>query len=464
MENVTPFRAWRYAPSAGELTQLVAPPYDVINAGLQSSLYARNHNNVVRVDLGLTTPCDTDHDNRYTRAAVQLGAWKTNGTLVQDARPTITFVEEDFIGPDGRARTRHGFLALMRLHEFCEGVVFPHEYTLSGPKEDRFQLLTATAMCLSPVFLLYDLPGDQITHTWETGPGLQAPSAAITDEEGAITRLWPTSDPTVLKCVKENLAASRFIIADGHHRYETALRYRSMRRLEVEAQLDKKIDAQGAADGTRGRENAPSYDYVLAYFGNMSDPGLAIYATHRLISGLDPETVRKLPQLLTSTFEVKRLGDGETTDPASVQALISSFLESHPRGAFGLWGSGLDAAYGFRLADREAVRAAAQGYSRAYQELDVTILQTLVLERLLGITAEDIAAERHVAFFKDPSETFDRLASGEYQAGFFMNPTGLDQIREVAFGGERMPQKATYFYPKLPTGLVFQDLNGMVER
>ncbi len=176
MQTVVPFRAWRYhRERAGDLERLVAPPYDVIGPELQSRLYARSRYNVVRIDLGMATPSDSECDNPYTRAAFQLGEWKENRVIVRDPEPCLTFVEELFTGPDGRSRTRRGFLALLRLSEFGEGVVFPHEQTLSGPKEDRFRLMLATEMNLSPVFLLYDFPGDQITAAWQAGPGAAEP-------------------------------------------------------------------------------------------------------------------------------------------------------------------------------------------------------------------------------------------------------------------------------------------------
>jgi uncharacterized protein (DUF1015 family) len=449
LDTVVPFRAWRYAAAAGEPAQLVAPPYDVIGPELQSRLYARSRHNVVRIDLGMVTPSDNDCDNQYTRATAQLAQWKESGILVRDPQPSITFVEERFTGPDGRTRLRHGFLAAMELHDFDDGVVFPHEYTLSGPKEDRFRLMNATAMSLSPVFLLYDLPGDDITAAWEAGLGTQAPAVTVAPEEGTVTKLWPTSDPALLKTVGQTLAAARFVIADGHHRYETALRYQKHRRADM-------AGVGGPGDHERqGRR--PAYDYILAYFSNMADPGLAVYGTHRLVAGLDPETVAALPHTLAGTFMVERLTD---TEPA--QAAIAAYLAAHPRGAFGLWGPGLDAAYGLQLADTAAARAAAPDHSAAYQQLDVAILQNLVLEKALGITPGDMAAETHVTFFKDPNDAFVRLEAGEFQAGFFMNPTGMDQIRQVALGGERMPQKTTFFYPKLPTGLVFHDLSGVL--
>lgn len=453
METVVPFRAWRYSPQAGELSDLVAPPYDVIEPELQRELYARSAYNVVRIDLGLANATDTDSDNRYTRAAALLARWKESGILVRDPEPTVTFVEENFVGPDGQPGVRHGFLALMRLYEFDAGVVFPHECTLAGPKEDRYRLMETTAMSLSPVFLLYDLPGDEITAAWRERLGSTDPAAVVTDSENTVTRLWHTGDPELLHIVTRSLDGGRFIIADGHHRYETALLYRRKRREETADQYASRV---AQIRGELRQPAPPAYEYALAYFANISDPGLAIYATHRLIRGLTPEQICALPATLSETFAVEPL---EAADP---RGSVRKFLDEHPRQAFGLWGPSLETAYGLQLADPSQARRTAPGHIPAYQELDVTILQTLVLERVLGISGQDLALERYVSYCKDLEEAFARLAAGEFQVGLFMNPPGLDQIKEVAFGGERMPHKATFFYPKLPTGLVFHDLSGQV--
>ncbi len=464
MQTVIPFRAWRYhRERAGDLARLIAPPYDVIGPELQSRLYARSRYNVVRIDLGMTTPSDNDCDNPYTRAAFQLAQWKEDAVIVRDPEPSLTFVEESFTGPDGRARTRRGFLALLRLSDFGDGVVFPHEQTLSGPKEDRFRLMSATEMNLSPVFLLYDLPGDEITSAWQAGPGAGEAQTVLEDPEGGsgrtTTRLWRTADPLLLELVSQIMADRSFIIADGHHRYETALFYQRHQREAQKGANPPPVPSKGCGQESGLR----AYDYVLAYFSNMADPGLAIYGTHRLVRGLDPELVAALPQKLTPTFAVERLTpEGNAVSGDEAAAAIGSFLEAHPSRSFGLWGTGLDGAYGLRLTDPDAAREAVPGHSSAYQDLDVTVLQALVLERHLGITPEDMVAERHVTFFKEPREAFEHLENGDFQIGFFMNPTGLAQVREVALGGERMPQKATFFYPKLPTGLLFHDLSGAV--
>jgi uncharacterized protein (DUF1015 family) len=451
LDIVVPFRAWRYSPQAGELTHLVAPPYDVIGPDLQSRLYASSPYNVVRVDLGTTAPDDDDRENQYTRASELIAHWKRSGVLVRDPAPSITFVEERFTGPDGRTGHRHGVLAAMRLSEFDEGIVFPHEHTLTGPKEDRFRLMSASAMSLSPVFLLYDLPGDDITASWERALSRGVPASTTVDEAGNTTRVWPTSDPDLLDLVSQKLAGSRFLVADGHHRYETALRYQK-------AQLSE----SGAP-----RDSRPAYSHCLVYLANLSDPGLNIYPTHRLVSGLPANAVLELPDALSGAFEVERLTGGaysvghETAGPraAVAQASISLYLQRHPRRAFGLWGPLFEAPLGLQLVDKGAERAAS-GHTAAYHELDVNILQTLILEKALGISAADMSTEKHVAFFKDSADAFSRLEAGEFQVGFFMNPTGLDQVCEVAFGGERLPQKTTFFYTKLPTGLVFHDLMG----
>ena len=447
MGTLAGFRAWRYHQgTAGDLGRLIGPPYDVIGPELQSQLYARSPYNVVRVDLGMTAPGDSEADNQYTRAAQLLVAWKESGVLVRDTEPSVTFVEETFHGLDDQKRTRRGFLALVKLHQFEEGIVFPHEFTLSGPKEDRFRLMKATKMSLSPVFLLYDLPGDDITAAWAAGVGAGNPEATVSDESGTSTRVWPTSDPTLLKLIGRLLEAQPLIIADGHHRYETALRYRQYR-------LD--TDGRASADGVDDR----ACDYALAYFSNMADPGLAIYGTHRLLSGLPPEKVAALPMTLADVFAVELLSPNADAAPA----MIAAYLKAHSAGgAFGLCGPGLKGVYGVRLTEPEAVRAAAPTHSPAYQGLDVVILHSLIFEKLLGITSEDTAAQKNISYFKDSNEAFRRLGEGEFQAGFFLNPTRFDQIRDVALGGERMPQKTTFFYPKLPTGLVFHDLDGRV--
>lgn len=457
MAQVVPFRPWLYNEAvAGPLDRLVAPPYDVISLDLQAELYQRSAYNVVRVDLNREAG-----EARYTEAARLLEEWRAAGVLRRAATPQATVVEETFVGPDGQSRVRKGVLALVRLVDFEEGVVFPHEFTLSGPKEDRFRLMEATHTCLSPVFLLYSRPDDAVMAAWrrlvDRPPDATLAAPTVREEGGKreIIRLWHTANSSFLASLAGALADQPLIIADGHHRYETALRYRNARRAEK---------------GSVGPEKDPqaAYEFVLAYLVNMSDPGLAIFGTHRLLRDLPREVVSRLPHCLSPMFTVEELSDRRDEAGPALQA----FLEEHrdlPPGAgggtvFGLYVAEKETSYGLAL--RTEPQRPAPGRSQietdthtdSYRALDVTILQDLVFDRCLGITAEDVAAGRHVVFVKEWPEAMRLLGDGSCQAGFFLNPTRLEQVRAMALSGERMPQKSTYFYPKLPTGLLFHDL------
>ena len=298
--------------------------------------------------------------------------------------------------------------------------------------------MTATSMNLSPVFLLYDLPGDEITTAWTKKLGGAKPTSTVRDEAGTVTKLWSTSDPGLLRLVSGKLCDSRFLVADGHHRYETALRYQ---------------EVKGGSPGLEAC-SGQALDHCLVYLANMSDPALTIYPTHRLLTGLSEEVVKGLPGSLAGAFELESLN-------GPPREAIAAYLRKHARWAFGMWGPCLDEPYGLRLTDA-CLAKRESGCSDACQELDVTILQTLVLEEELGISASDVASEERVAFFKDTGAAFAALAAGEFQLGFFLNAVGLDEVRALAFAGERMPQKTTFFHPKLPTGLVFHDLTGVL--
>ncbi len=440
MATVVPFHAWRYnLERTGRLYSVTAPPYDVIGHIFRDELYELSPHNVVRVDFGKTSTDDTETENRYTRAAALLRAWKSEGILVRDPHPTVTIVEESFIGPDTRPRTRRGFLALVKLQEFSEGVVFPHETTLSGPKRDRYRLMDETCMNLSPVFMLYSAPDDAVMATWDAVSGSIPPTASMADPAGTTTSLWPTADPAVLAAATSRLASVPLLIADGHHRYETALRYRQARH------------EAGDGDGP--------WDYAPVYLCNIEDPGLAIFATHRLLHGLNADQIQGLRDTLSRFFTLEPLTD----DPSQVKDAISGFLEARQNqgGAFGLYGPVLGTAYGLALRDPTAPETMADDmHSQAYHRLDVAILHNVIFHELLGITEEDVAAGQYLTFVKNWSRGFERLETGESQIGFFMNPIKLRQVYNVALGGERLPQKSTYFYPKLPTGLLFHDLSG----
>lgn len=441
MAIVIPFRAWRYhTDTVDGYKDVLAPPYDVIGPELQDELYRRSPHNVVRVDLPREEPEPGEEEDRYKRAAATLRLWKKNGALVRDPVPTVTVVEEDFTGPDGIERTRGGILACLRLEEFSAGVVYPHEATLSGPKKDRYRLMESTNMNLSPVFLLYSSPVDAVMSAWDEASDGRDPQAAFPSPTGTFIRLWPTSEPALIQALSWELAQAKLFIADGHHRYETVLKYRNERW------------AQGLKSGP--------WEYGLVYLANMEDPGLAIFGTHRLLEGLPEQTVQDVPQILSPVFDVEEL----TTDPAAAELSMRRYLESHysDGDALGVYAPQLGRALGIKLRDEDALAQAVDPErSDAYRHLDVTVLHSLILEKMLEISPDDVAAGRHVSFHKSWKKAMGTLESNEAQVGFFMNPTRLDQVREVAGNGERMPQKSTYFYPKLPTGLAFHELRDL---
>ena len=342
MQTVIPFRAWRYSgEQAGDLERLVAPPYDVIGPELQSRLYARSRYNVVRVDLGMSTPV-----RQRVRQPLHAGGLPARGLEGGPASWSRPRAQPHLRGGSvhGARRTRAHAPRLpgaVRLSEFGEGVVFPHEQTLSGPKEDRFRLMLATEMSLSPVFLLYDLPGDEITAAWQADRGRPhhrpwswTPRAAQGDHHEALAHLRPPPAGTV----GQILADARFIIADGHHRYETALRYQdTAERRRAAKPLPSAQDQECAA-----APEPQAYDYVLAYLSNMADPGLAIYGTHRLVRASIPNC---WPLFRRTWPPHSRWSDSRRRerrlDAGAAAEAIGSYLEAHPRGAFGLWGPAL---------------------------------------------------------------------------------------------------------------------------
>ena len=463
MAQVIPFRPWLYDTEAvGPLECLIAPPYDVITPALRDELYQRSPYNVVRLDLNRAPGPE-----RYREAARLWGEWQAGGVLRRASQPQVTVVEETFVGPDGRNRVRRGVLALVRLADFSEGVVFPHEHTLSAPKEDRYLLMEATQAAFSPVFFLYLRPDDAVMAAW-TRLADHPPDATIsppaTPAEGGrreILRVWHSSHPSFHETITSSLAEQPLIIADGHHRYETALRFRNARRAEAAAAgvAGGRPQTEASSPRTEYTSPLPPYEYVLAYLVNMADPGLAVFATHRLVRGLPPEKIARLPLDLAGHFFVEQLADS-VEEAAEV---IPAFLERHQEGptALGLFLAASRTAYGIHLRPEFEGRPfseTAERNSETYRSLDVTVLQDLVLGLHLGLPGEHAAQNDQLAFVKDWEEAFASLVRGDYQVGFFLNPTRLDQVRRIALAGERMPQKSTYFYPKLPTGLLFHDL------
>jgi uncharacterized protein (DUF1015 family) len=429
MADIKALRAWRYDfAAAGPPKSLIAQPYDVIDAAAQQAYYALNPYNIIRLELGKTYPKDDENNNRYSRAAADFAAWKEAGILDRDTEPSLyPYVQEYTV--DGRTYTRRGFLAALKAVGYADGQVLPHEETLPGHKEDRYRLMQACRANFSPIFGLYDEQSRAIDAALAQAASAKTPLVDVEDEDGVRHILWQVMDEAVISQVERAMAEHRIYIADGHHRYETASRF--------------------AADmAARGELHC---DRLLIQLVNLHDPGLTVLPTHRLAKNLDDFSAAALLQSLTDVgFAVLPQDD--------LPALREQMLSVPPdTAAFGLFSAGQ---YHLLLLDRQdpVISAAQKGFSAAYQRLDVSIAQTLILEALCGIGREQLAAGKQVGYCRKAGEAVEAVKNGEYQFALLLNATQVGELLAVAAQGEKMPQKSTYFYPKVIAGLAINEL------
>jgi uncharacterized protein (DUF1015 family) len=435
MADVRAFRAFRYELGrVGALSDVIAPPYDVIDAALQNALYANSQHNVVRIDLNREETGDSEANNRYTRAGRTLRDWLHEGVLRQDSARALYVYHQDFEVED-RRYTRRGFLARVRLEPFGQGRIYPHEETLSGPKADRLRLMHATHMNLSPVFGLFpDEKGEvqqQLDATLKQTLPLQA-----TDHLGVVSRLWPVTDQHIVSAVTGLMGPRPIFIADGHHRYETALRYREERQQQGEV---------------RDAEAAPNF--VLMMLVSMSDPGLIILPTHRLVSGLAGLSGDKLAGLLRPHFQVETVGKGEAGARAAWEQIELDGTQELL--GFGTVSDGLWQVARFQAPERMA--ALAGSHSPAWRGLAVSVLHELVLNHLAREQLKMTPACRYVHLLR---EVLESVAKKDCDLAVLVPPAEMKHVEQIAGSLERMPAKSTYFYPKLLTGLVFNPLTG----
>jgi uncharacterized protein (DUF1015 family) len=416
MADVQPLKTLRYDPDvAGPLEDLIAPPYDVIDDEGRAELAARNPHNVVELDLPPS----------YEAAAETLDEWRRNGVLVQEDEPAIWALRQDYRAPDGSTRSRTGFFARVRVEDYGAGRIRPHERTHPGPKEDRLRLTRATRANLSPIFSLFPDAGGAATETLAQATGGE-PFAEATDGEGTRNTLWRVSDPEQIAALQAALADAELLIADGHHRYETARVY---------------------ADELGGEGD---HRYVLMFLVALDDPGLLIFPTHRMLSGLkdDSEKQEAIRDVARRDFEIETLEDTRELEPPA----------NGGRVAFGYMDSFLKRPFRLTLKDQKIADDALAGMPEPYRKLDTAVLEALVLRGALGMSEDDISHLRGLDYSKNLADAIERVESGAADAGFFMRATPVEQVREVAAAGESMPPKSTYFYPKVPTGLVFNPL------
>jgi uncharacterized protein (DUF1015 family) len=440
MAVIAPFRGILYnQEKVGDMSKVVAPPYDVISLDGQERLYQKSDYNIVRLDFGKEHPSDTKENNRYTRAASDFEAWWKSGVLVRDERPAIYIYEQDYRLKDGTLKTRKGFMALVRLEELDSGVILPHERTLSGPKTDRLNLTRACGTNFSPIFSLYSDPEMETNALISSETG-NPPLVDIKDEGGISHRLWRVSDEGVISGLIGELADKMIFIADGHHRYETALNYRNEMREKH--------------PGFTGREG---FNYTLMYFSNMDDEGLAVFPTHRLMYGVKGFDPGAFEERLSENFHIERfptpVSEGLWTP--FMRHLREKGAEGH---AFGVYSTGWDHAAIVTLRGEDVMDRLVPEHSRAYRRLDVTILHTLIIEKILGISKASQERKENIEYIQDEREGLRKVIDSERQILFILNPTKVSEVEEVARARDKMPQKSTYFYPKLLTGLVINPI------
>ena len=453
MAVIVPFRGISYNPEKiNDFSKVVAPPYDVISTQEQDALYRQHPQNVVRLILNKETPQDNPQDNRYTRSAALYSAWQKENILVRAPKPQFYFLQEEFspsILPLGQAVSvsgtivRQGFIGLIKMEEYSAKVVLPHEKTQTKPRADRLALMEASQANFSQIYSLYeDKKGDMALiyqQVFSSGP----PSMEATDGEGVRRKVWMVDDPGILRRVREIMKPKEIYIADGHHRYETALAYREKQRQKFPK--------------STGRE---TYNLTMMYFAAMEDPGVFILPTHRVVSSLENfEAASFLDQLrqdfMVETFEFQE-GNEEAVRDRFLQQL--AFRPEKER-VLGMLVKDLKKYYLLTLKDNRAIKRIEPAIAPSLEALDVNLLHIPILQKRLNIAAQDLAASKKVVYFKDPGEAAAAVHSGEGQIAFFLNPTRTHQVRDVSLAGETMPSKSTFFYPKLLSGLVINPLD-----
>jgi uncharacterized protein (DUF1015 family) len=413
MADVQPLRALHYDLAAvGSLNDVAAPPYDVIDPEQRQRLADRSPYNVVRVDLPEGRP------DPYAEAAKIFERWQQEGAVVRDDEPALWTLTQDYTGPDGRALTRHGVFARVRVEDYGPGRIRPHERTHPGPKEDRLRLTRATRANLSPIFSLYS---DPELHAWRAlEPATHdEPFGEVTDADGTHNRLWRIADPDAIAAVQDAISDAELLIADGHHRYETARVYA------------EEVGGEG------------EHRYTLMFLCSMSDPGLTVLPTHRLLTGLDGKR-EALREAIERDFEVRPVAPDDLA-PGQGGPIEFGYVEG---------------AEHLRLALRDPSTAdrVLAGKPDAYRRLDTALLEALILKEALGMSEDDIARQDGVAYAKRAADAVAAVESGRADAAFLLRATPVEAVRAVAEAGESMPPKSTFFHPKVPTGLLFNPL------
>jgi uncharacterized protein (DUF1015 family) len=446
MEKIVPFRGLLYNPEkVTDVNKVMAPPYDVISPELQDRLYERHPQNIIRLILGKVFSGDAPGNNRYSRAALDFKKWQDERILVRDEKPAIYYYIQVYRLTDGQRRTRKGFIALARLEEFGKGGIHPHEKTLAGPKADRLKLMDACHANFSCIFSIYSEPQKIINGLLENCCIDGSPIIDVADDDGVESKLWRIDSPEIIKKITEIMSQKPLFIADGHHRYETALNYRNMMREK--------------SDDYTGKE---AFNYVMMYFSNMDDEGMTIMPTHRIIHSVSKFNSKAFLADCAAFFNIEEVKWDLKIEPRVKKEVYRKMEEKGVvLPSYGIYINGIDSYFVLTLKGKEIMdKVFGSSIPQVFKSLDVTVLHALILNNILGISSTAQENQENIVYVKGMDEAIEEARKNGRQMAFLMNPTKIEQVKEVAAAGHVMPQKSTYFYPKLLSGLVINPLSG----
>ena len=444
MAQVYPFRAFRYNPKQAPFDRVLTQPYDKISPAMQDKYYAADPHNLIAVEKGRAYPSDTPQNNVYTRASSAIDDWIRTSVVVQDPTPSFySYTQEYTVPGTEERRTRRGFIGAGKLEEYSAGVVFRHEHTLSGPKADRLELLRHTKTHTGQLFMLYSDAEKRVDAILAEAEA--APATEMRDEYGVMHRLWVIAEPQRVAAIQKAMQDRKLVIADGHHRYETALNYRNERRAASGLRADAgKIDSE-----------AP-YERVMMTFINTKSEGLTILPTHRLAANVHDFSWSGVRRHLEPWFTAEEFPFSGSAERSEVKKkFLAKLTEARAKRAIGVYPSGLSkrAFYVLTLREGANLTQLLPSVSPRQRELDVVLLHEGILEPALGITPQAVTAEANLTYEREALAALDAVDSGRAQIAFLLNPCDVDQVMKIATSGEVMPQKSTDFFPKLMSGI-----------
>lgn len=445
MAVILPFKGTRYnQEKVKDISKVITPPYDIISEEERERYYELHPNNIIRLILGKDYAGDDQSVNKYTRASGFFDSWRKENILVRDEKPAIYIYAQEFT-LQNKKYVRKGFISLVKLEEFETGQIYPHEHTLAKPKEDRMKLMRSCNSNFSQVFAFYkDEDGnvsENLNKVSENGPGEYAgPEIDFVDIYGVRNILWAIKDKEICDKITLLMKDKPLFIADGHHRYETALFYRDQAKQENKYTVD---------------DNGFSpFDYVMMMCVSMDDPGLQILPTHRMVRDIEKQSPEEIKNSLSGFFDITDMGRDTSFE------LLKQKLKDSSKHSFVLYIGDEDRKFYMLNLNEEKIDP--QIFENEFSEwrtIDTGILHRLILDKIFGIQAKNVSKSDSIKYFQSETEAIALINEGKYQVAFFLNPTGIDQIRDIAVKRHKMPPKATYFYPKLMTGLVLRHIS-----